>query len=685
MSRVIFRTGKRHQEDAAVWARQRLADRKGRTFSSADDQDGVLFADGVGLGKTWEALSAAALILYKKAQPKAGRRHVLILCPANLVTKWEDELADGSPFRGRLAAWSKKLEKTGQAKTAQLVEETLACVFPIRSGDHVRIKKKYGTFHPPGGTYIVSQSLITRRGHGLSALRREDWDVVIVDEAHNAAARKALDALQSRRRASTKLLLSATPFKLEPREWNGLAKHLLKRSQKVLNHTDVKVYIDRLAEVFQNPAAPGPKPAEVVAAGDVLKHLAARTVPRTFDRDYLMLMQDGSATALPARLDQLDDPAVRFLLEKLRSDNEAARDHAFETAYFDARFQLATTKDPTFVATQLRRTLATGAGKAESPRRRALARWARATFARDIRRALETGVPHKTIVFTAWVGRGANGEAASLQRILQASYDDALATIRASLGRRWHAWSTAGQRRFGAAADKTESPVVTSALGALADDELTSVLAGKHSRLAGRIARALATSAAALETLAGGLGDLDTGFEKRALKRRIRDRKAALSPWSTGARLAPVERYTGQEARSARDRAATAFREIGPPWVLVASNVGSEGIDLHTYTARIVHYDLEWNPAKMEQREGRGDRVGRKLSDNLEILYCLVPRTYDERMFHQLVARDRWHGVLLGKAAKQLERDGDDQDDAPLIDHARLDKMRLNLAPPKAR
>lgn len=146
-----------------------------------------------------------------------------------------------------------------------------------------------------------------------------------------------------------------------------------------------------------------------------------------------------------------------------------------------------------------------------------------------------------------------------------------------------------------------------------------------------------------------------------------------------------MERYTGKEARTARDRAATAFREIGPPWVLVASNVGSEGIDLHTFTARIVHYDLEWNPAKMEQREGRGDRVGRRLSDKLAILYCLVPRTYDERMFHQLVARDRWHGVLLGKAAKQLDRDGDGDDDAPLIDHARLDKMRLNLAPPKSR
>ena len=51
----------------------------------------------------------------------------------------------------------------------------------------------------------------------------------------------------------------------------------------------------------------------------------------------------------------------------------------------------------------------------------------------------------------------------------------------------------------------------------------------------------------------------------------------------------------------------------------------------------------------MEQREGRGDRFGRLLKEPLSILYCLVPRTYDERMFLQLVARDRWHGVLLAR------------------------------------
>ena len=80
----------------------------------------------------------------------------------------------------------------------------------------------------------------------------------------------------------------------------------------------------------------------------------------------------------------------------------------------------------------------------------------------------------------------------------------------------------------------------------------------------------------------------------------------------------------------------------------------------------------------MEQREGRGDRLGRKLTGYLEILYCLVPDTYDERMFHQLVARDRWHGVLLGKPALKLAAA---DADAPILDAKRLQKLRLDLAP----
>ena len=48
-------------------------------------------------------------------------------------------------------------------------------------------------------------------------------------------------------------------------------------------------------------------------------------------------------------------------------------------------------------------------------------------------------------------------------------------------------------------------------------------------------------------------------------------------------------------------------------------------------------------------------------------------------MFHQLVARDRWHGVLLGKPAQALHEE--QRTDAPLLDRKKLRKMRLRLAP----
>lgn len=686
MSRVIFKTGKRHQEDAAIWARQRLADgTTGRRFSTSDDQDGVLFADGVGLGKTWEALSAAALILYK-AHPQRDRRHVLILCPANLVSKWEDELAAGSPFRDRLARWAKRLETTGHAAAANRVLETLTHVLPIRSAKHVQTKLKYGSFHPPGGTYIVSQSLIIGGGRGLSALRREDWDIVIVDEAHNAAARTALTELQLRRRCHTKLLLTATPFQLEPRQWNSLAKNLLKRSHKVLNQEDVAAYIAQLAEVFESPEKDGPRPKSVERASEVLRKLATRTVPRSSKRRYELLMLDGTTMPLPARLDELDDTTVRGLLGRLREQNEGARDLDFEAAYFNERVGLATNPKPTYVATRLRRLLASGLKGLESPRRLALSRWAAEAIAADIDRALTTGKPRKMVVFTAWVGEARGGEASALRDLLAVAFDHALAAVRRQHRKLWRQWWAAGRRRLERAATAAAVPEAAGALRALASDELTTILAGKHKRLASRLLATLGERAAAIDEARNERSELprsiETDFERRALKRRIRSMQTSLSPWTAGRPLTNVERYTGNEARTDRDRAATAFREVGPPWILVASNVGSEGIDLHTYTSRIVHYDLEWNPARMEQREGRGDRVGRRLKGKLGILYCLVPRTYDERMFHQLVARDRWHGVLLGKPATELQDDGID---VPLLDRKRLERMRLDLSPPRMR
>lgn len=694
MSAVRFRTGRAHQETTAVWARRRLADVNGRCFSSVDDQDGVLFADSVGLGKTWEALAAASIILYK-SRPEKGRRHVLVLCPANLITKWEEELAKGSPFQQRLEAWCSGINSEAGRRYAERVRDTLSYVLPIRRGHHVATKLKYRKFRPLGGTYLVSHNLIGRNGRGLSALRREAWDVIIVDEAHNASARNALDAVQFRQRARTKLLLSATPFQLDPRQWNDLARLILKRGYRVFSRDreEVSTYVNKVSNVFHEPAAPGPTTPEVRAASRTLGLIAARMVPKESHRQYHFIRIDGTESNLDCSLDELDDRSLGSLLEQLRKvayHNEIA----FERGYLSRRLELANKranggKQTTYVATELRRLLARGVAETDSPRLSALETWARKTWIDDLHQSFKRGMPHKTIIFTSWVGDPISGEAALLRNRLVRAFSEALDTFRKSQIREWDTWLETGRRRLRRLdihddLDDRDKQRVAEALSTLSRDDLTVALVGKHTGCLGRVRKLLQSHIKGVDAARKDLEALDNSrnieahIAARALKRRFNDMNAALNPWSGGNDLRAVERYTGDDDRRHRDRAATAFRQIGPPWVLVASHVGSEGIDLHTYTHRIVHYDLEWNPARMEQREGRGDRVGRLIRDDLHVYYCLVPRTYDERMFHQLVARDRWHGVLLGRPAQALDSE---RTDAPIMSRRKLRKMRLQLAP----
>jgi superfamily II DNA or RNA helicase len=55
--------------------------------------------------------------------------------------------------------------------------------------------------------------------------------------------------------------------------------------------------------------------------------------------------------------------------------------------------------------------------------------------------------------------------------------------------------------------------------------------------------------------------------------------------------------------------------------VLVATDCLSEGINLQELFTAVLHYDLPWNPNRLEQREGRVDRFGQK---SKEVKACLL-------------------------------------------------------------
>jgi superfamily II DNA or RNA helicase len=59
--------------------------------------------------------------------------------------------------------------------------------------------------------------------------------------------------------------------------------------------------------------------------------------------------------------------------------------------------------------------------------------------------------------------------------------------------------------------------------------------------------------------------------------------------------------------------------------VLVATDCLSEGINLQKYFNASIHYDLPWNPNRLEQREGRVDRFGQTLSKVVKTIRYFSP------------------------------------------------------------
>lgn len=59
--------------------------------------------------------------------------------------------------------------------------------------------------------------------------------------------------------------------------------------------------------------------------------------------------------------------------------------------------------------------------------------------------------------------------------------------------------------------------------------------------------------------------------------------------------------------------------------ILLATDAASEGIDLQKYCHRLVHLEIPWNPNRMEQRNGRIDRMGQQFPPEI---YHFAPKGY---------------------------------------------------------
>ena len=93
-------------------------------------------------------------------------------------------------------------------------------------------------------------------------------------------------------------------------------------------------------------------------------------------------------------------------------------------------------------------------------------------------------------------------------------------------------------------------------------------------------------------------------------------------------------------------------RDEAPVRILVASDVASEGINLHYLSHRMIHFDIPWSLMVFQQRNGRVDRYGQKASP--DIRYMVTRSSNDEIRGDMRILQ-----VLIRKEAEANKNIGD--------------------------
>jgi superfamily II DNA or RNA helicase len=112
----------------------------------------------------------------------------------------------------------------------------------------------------------------------------------------------------------------------------------------------------------------------------------------------------------------------------------------------------------------------------------------------------------------------------------------------------------------------------------------------------------------------------------------------ALSNYGHSLRVLSI---TGERSEEERETLVDELCQT-PRRVLVATDCLSEGINLQSSFDAVVHYDLPWNPNRLEQREGRVDRYGQRRSTIRTAIISSKDNPMDEAVM----------GVLLRKAVE---------------------------------
>lgn len=201
-----------YRRENGLWAHQKaFVELVMNTHHGPNRKARFVLADQVGLGKTIQLAMCAMLI------GLSGTKPVLVICPKTLLWQWQAEMLGllGIPS----AVWDGQnwVDETGGVHPSTGLS-------PIR-----RCPRRIG---------LVSSGLISRKSEATQALLSQDYELVILDEAHRARRKNSGQGKENQQadmnnlmkfmidvaaRSRSVLLATATPVQLGPIEaWDLL-------------------------------------------------------------------------------------------------------------------------------------------------------------------------------------------------------------------------------------------------------------------------------------------------------------------------------------------------------------------------------------------------------------------------------------------------------------------------------
>ena len=143
-------------------------------------------------------------------------------------------------------------------------------------------------------------------------------------------------------------------------------------------------------------------------------------------------------------------------------------------------------------------------------------------------------------------------------------------------------------------------------------------------------------------------------------------------------RICVIDGLTSGPRREEVQRRFNADPAKDPLRILIATDAAREGLNFQAHCADLFHFDLPWNPGRIEQRNGRIDRKLQPAAD-VRCHYFMLPQRVEDRVLQVLVTKTETIKRELGSLAKVIDDDVERRLNRGGIRHSEADKLKAQI------